>query len=106
MKALLLLALVPLPAVAAALNGADIALHGTDHGALPCTACHGMDFQGNPAIGAPALAGKPAAMTLGALAAIAAGKLGTNTVMRNVAIALTPAERAAVASYLANLRAK
>lgn len=102
---MLMLALISLPLGAAAPSGAGIALHGTDHGALPCMACHGAAFQGNPSIGAPALAGQPAATTLTALAEIAAGRLGTNTVMRSIATSLTPAERAAVAGYFANLPA-
>jgi cytochrome c553 len=102
----LVLALISLPLGAAAPSGADIALHGTNHGALPCMACHGPEFQGNPSIGAPALAGQPAATTLTALDAIAAGKFGTNTVMQNIATSLTPAERAAVAGYFASLKAK
>ena len=102
----LMLALVSLPLGAAAPSGADIALHGTNHGALPCMACHGTAFQGNPSIGAPPLAGQPSETTLAAFDAIAAGKLGTNTVMQNIAASLTPAERAAVASYFASLKAK
>ena len=101
----LMLALISLPLGAAVPSGADIALHGTNHGALPCMACHGTAFEGNPSIGAP-LAGQPSAATLAALDAIAAGKLGTNTVMQNVAASLAPAERAAVASYFASLKAK
>jgi cytochrome c553 len=102
----LMLALISLPLGAAAPSGAEIAMHGTDHGALPCVACHGTALQGNPSIGAPALAGQPAAPTLAALDAIAAGKLGTNKVMQNIAVSLTPAERAAVADYFASLKAK
>ncbi|HTJ88650.1 MAG TPA: c-type cytochrome [Acidocella sp.] len=102
----LMLVLISLPLGAAAPRGADIALHGTNHGALPCMVCHGTVFQGNPSIGAPALAGQPAATTLAALDAIAAGKLGTNAVMQNIAVSLTPAERAAVAGYFASLKAK
>jgi cytochrome c553 len=102
----LMLALISLPLGAAAPSGADIAMHGTSHGALPCMACHGAAFQGNPSIGAPPLASQPSTTTLAALDAIATGKLGTNTVMQNIAASLTPAERAAVASYFASLKAK
>jgi cytochrome c553 len=102
----LMLALLALPLGAAAPSGADIASHGTDHGALPCMACHGAALQGNPSIGAPALAGQPAATTLAELDAIAAGKSGTNSVMQNIAVSLAPAERTAVANYLASLKEK
>jgi cytochrome c553 len=104
MKPALLAPIFPLLG-AAAPSGADIAAHGTHHGALPCMACHGTEFQGNPSIGAPRLAGLPAATTLAALNAIGSGKLGTNIVMQNIAAALTPAERAAVANYFAGLKA-
>jgi cytochrome c553 len=101
-----MLALISLLLGAAAPSGADIASHGTNHGALPCMACHGTEFQGNPSIGAPPLAGQPEVTTLAALTAIASGKLGTNTAMQNIAASLTPAERAAVASYFAGLKAE
>ena len=99
-------AFTPAMALAGAPSGADIALHGTNRGALPCMACHGTAFQGNSSIGAPPLAGQSTATTLAALDAIAAGKFGSNIVMRNIATSLTPAERAAVAGYFAGLKAK
>lgn len=90
---------------AAAPDGESIALHGTDQGALPCQACHGMQFQGNASIGAPALAGRKASATLAALAAIASGKTGSNYVMKQIARSLTSPERRAVAAYFASLPA-
>ena len=101
-----MLALMSLPLGAAAPSGADIVSHGTNHGALPCMACHGAALQGNPSIGAPPLAGQTAATTLAALDAIAAGKTGANAVMQIIAVSLTPAEREAVARYFASLKAK
>ncbi|UNC15747.1 c-type cytochrome [Acidiphilium multivorum] len=86
-----------------AARGKDIVAHGTAGGVLPCMVCHGTDLAGNPAIGAPRLAGLPQATTLAALAAIAAGKQGKNYVMRNIAHALTGADRADIAAYLASL---
>ncbi|KDM68196.1 MULTISPECIES: c-type cytochrome [Acidiphilium] len=86
-----------------AARGKDIVAHGTANGVLPCMVCHGTDLAGNPAIGAPRLAGLPQATTLAALAAIAAGKQGKNYVMRNIAHALTGADRADIAAYLASL---
>jgi mono/diheme cytochrome c family protein len=35
---------------------------------LACSSCHGLNFHGSPAIGAPALAGLPAAAILARLA--------------------------------------
>ncbi|MGH7049872.1 MAG: c-type cytochrome [Acetobacteraceae bacterium] len=82
-------------------TGAEIVQHGTPSGALPCTTCHGSHLQGNASIGAPPLAGMPQNATLAALGAIAAGKMGTNTAMRNTARALSPEQRKAVAAILA-----
>jgi cytochrome c553 len=103
MKRLVLLVPLGLLLGAAAPSGVSIALHGTSHGALPCQACHGMQFQGNASIGAPALAGQPVNVTLKSLEKIAAGKIGQNYVMKNIAISLTPAERSAVAAYFSSL---
>jgi cytochrome c553 len=86
--------------------GAEIAQHGTASGAIPCTICHGSSMQGNAAMGAPALAGASQAQTLSALAAIAAGTIGTNTAMQHEARLLTPSERKAVADYLRSLTKK
>jgi cytochrome c553 len=87
---------------AAAPGGKQIVLHGNGNGALPCAACHGVEGQGNSSIGAPALAGKPAADIVSALNMIAVGQGGTG-LMRSIANALTLDERQAVASYFAAL---
>jgi cytochrome c553 len=84
--------------------GASIVQHGAPGGVIPCRVCHGMQLQGQPAMDAPPLAGLPESTTLGALAAIAAGKQGKNFAMRDVARALTPAQSKAVAAYLAGLK--
>ncbi len=95
--------LVLLPGLAwAAPDGRDIVLHGNDNGALPCAACHGANGAGNPATGAPALAGLPAGVITAALADMAKGQNGTPT-MQSIAAALSPAETAAVAAYFAGL---
>lgn len=86
--------------------GKNIVVHGTAGGVLPCMVCHGTDLAGNPAIGAPRLAGLKPATTLAALSAIAAGRQGKNYVMRNIAHALTGADRADIAAYLATLGAR
>jgi cytochrome c553 len=100
--ALLLAAVTPAAAQMAA--GARIVAHGTPNGVVPCRACHGPRLQGNVAIGAPALAGLPAPVTLAALKAVAVGREGNNFIMRNIARLLTPPEREAVAAYLAGLK--
>ena len=87
-------------------RGKTIVAHGTANGVLPCMVCHGTDLAGNPAIGAPRLAGLKPATTLAALSAIASGQQGKNYVMRNVAHALTGADRADIAAYLATLPAR
>jgi len=84
--------------------GASIVQHGAPGGIIPCKVCHGMQLQGNAAMGAPPLAGLPEGTTIAALAAIAAGQQGKNFAMRDVARALTPVQRKAVAAYLAGLK--
>ena len=86
--------------------GADIVRHGTKAGALRCMACHGATLEGNAAIGAPRLAGLPVTTTYAALGRIAAGHLGKNYVMRDVAKALTNRQKFATATYLASLAPK
>ena len=90
-------------AAQASQSGADIVRHGTASGAMPCTICHGSQLQGIPAMGTPALAGALPAQTLAALAAIAAGRIGTNLAMRNEARVLTVGQRKAAADYLRSL---
>jgi len=100
---LLLPVLVLLPGLAwASPDGRDIVLHGNDNGALPCAACHGANGAGNPATGAPALAGLPAGVITAALADMAKGQSGT-PMMQSIAAALSPAETLAVAAYFAGL---
>jgi cytochrome c553 len=97
----LLGSLLAAPAMAAALGGQAIFLHGNSNGALPCAACHGMQAQGNAATGAPKLAGLPAGVITGDLRNFANG--GGNATMQFIAQSLSPAETAAVAEYLASL---
>ena len=83
-------------------DGRDIVLHGNGNGALPCAACHGVNGAGNPATGAPALAGLPAGVITAALAGMAKGQGGT-PLMQSIAQGLSPAEVQAVAAYFAGL---
>jgi cytochrome c553 len=99
---MLLLPLVALFVAAAGPDGRVIAHNGNGHGAMACTTCHGLNFQGIPAIHAPALAGLPAATIMARLAHYA-GPEGHNAEMRQVATALSPNERWAVANYLSSL---
>jgi cytochrome c553 len=96
------LCLVSTLAVAATPDGGDIFMHGNANGAMPCAACHGLQAQGNPGIGAPRLAGLPAAATETYLALFAKGQ-GGNATMQYIAQALSPAEITAIAAYLASL---
>jgi cytochrome c553 len=98
---ILLASFAPLT-MAAAPDGAAIVHYGNNNGALACSSCHGLDFRGSPATGAPALAGLTAAAILARLAHYA-GPDGHNAMMRQEATALSPSERQAVAAYLANL---
>jgi cytochrome c553 len=97
------LVLLPGLAAASAPDGQQIVLHGNDNGAMPCAACHGANGAGNSSIGAPALAGMPAAEIEGWLKNFASGN-GGNATMQYIAQALSPAETAAVADYFAGLK--
>ncbi|MGH6746198.1 c-type cytochrome [Novosphingobium sp.] len=68
-----------------------------------CTTCHRPDLLGNAAIGAPSIAGKPAAYIIARLAHYA-GPQGHNPMMKQIAMGLAPDEKRAVASYLATLK--
>jgi cytochrome c553 len=98
----ILIVLVALLVAAAGPDGRSIAHNGNGHGALACTSCHGQHFEGTPAVKAPALAGLSASTILARLAHYA-GPTGHNAMMRQVATALSPTERRAVATYLAGL---
>ena len=74
------------------------------HGAPACIACHGEQLKGDAALKTPALAGLPAEFILSRLAHYS-GPQGHNAMMRQVATALSPEERQAVATYLASLTA-
>jgi cytochrome c553 len=104
MRRLLILPLlsVPLLAVGAAPNGRTIVHDGNGNGAMACISCHGQNLQGNPAIGAPALIGLSEIKILERLAHYA-GPHGHNALMRQVAMALSPTEREAVAAYISGL---
>ncbi len=99
------LCLFAAPAWAGTPDGQQIALHGNANGALPCAACHGVTGAGNPAMGAPALAGLPAPVIVNALNNFAQGE-GGNAIMQSIARSLSPDERTAVADYFANEKGK
>lgn len=83
--------------------GRDIVEHGSASGAPPCSACHGAHLEGNDALKAPPLAGKPADYIIARLNHYASPE-GHNAMMKQVASALSTAERKVVASYIAHLR--
>jgi cytochrome c553 len=83
-------------------DGHHIAEQGSPAGAPPCVSCHGAQLQGNDAIKAPALAGKTAATIVARLDHYASPE-GHNATMKQVAGALSSAERQAVADYIAGL---
>jgi cytochrome c553 len=90
-------------AARAAPDGAAIALHGAG-GTPACATCHGAQGQGNPAIGAPRLAGDGATYLRWQLNDFASGHR-VNPIMQPIARSLSPAERAAVAAFFAGLPA-
>jgi cytochrome c553 len=89
-------------AASPAIDGHHIVEQGSSAGAPPCTSCHGLQLQGNAAIKAPSLAGKPAAYIVMRLDHYASPE-GHNAMMKQVANALSSAERQAVANYIAGL---
>ena len=99
----LLVAVAAAAAERVAPDGPAIIAHGV--GTVPaCATCHGATGQGNPAIGAPALAGDGAAYLREQLHNFASGQR-VNPIMQPIARALTPSERAAVAASLAAMQA-
>lgn len=90
-------------ALARDVSGADIVAHGSPSGAPACVACHGPQLNGVAALKTPAIAGRPSAYILARLEHYA-GPQGHNAQMKQVAAALTLAERQAVAAYLAGLK--
>ncbi len=98
------LAPIALLLMAAAPNGQTIAQSGNGNGAMPCASCHGATYGGNPALQAPALAGLPATTLLTSLNNFASNP-ASNPMMHQVAAALSPDERQAVANYLSGLKA-
>ena len=96
------LALMAAGSAFAASRGQTIATQGAAGGVPACSACHGANYQGNPAMKAPALAGLSKTYILARLAHYAS-PAGKNPSMKMVATALTPADRDAVATYLSSL---
>lgn len=95
---------IALPAASPPPDGRLILQRGSAGGAPACTSCHGSALQGSAATGAPALAGRPAAFIIARLDHYA-GPAGHNATMRQVATALSPSERKAVAATIARLPA-
>ena len=96
------LSLLAAAAAPPSLSGQAIAHNGNGRDAPACESCHGAHLQGQPAIKAPALAGRPADFILARLAHYASPQ-GHNATMKGVALALAPAERQAVAAYISHL---
>jgi cytochrome c553 len=96
------LALLASAAAPPGLSGLAIVQNGNGRGAPACGSCHGAHLEGAPAIKAPALAGRPAAYIVARLAHYAS-PAGHNAMMKGVATSLAPAERQAVAAYIARL---
>lgn len=83
-------------------SGRHIVERGTEQGVPACISCHGDRLAGMATIGAPAITGRPAAYIVARLEHYA-GREGHNVMMKQVASALSPAERVAVAAYIARL---
>jgi cytochrome c553 len=96
------LAVLAAGATSAAPLGKTIAEQGDDKGVPACSSCHGVNYDGEPALKAPAIAGLSKAFILARLAHYAS-PAGKNPSMKMVATALNPPERQAVAAYLSSL---
>jgi cytochrome c553 len=84
--------------ISSAADGRALAMNGNGKGALPCSACHGAQGDGQPQAGFPRLDGLNAVYIRKQLDDFADGKR-SNDIMRPIAAALTPDERQAVASF-------
>lgn len=98
--AILLIPIIAVAATKAPQSGRQIVEQGSVGGAPACASCHGPLLQGNQAIKAPALAGRPADYIIARLDHYASPQ-GHNAAMKQVATALSPSERAVVAHYIA-----
>lgn len=83
-------------------DGKTLAERGLGAELPSCASCHGAHFQGNPARGAPALAGKDAATLMDELYTLASNPKD-QTPMAHIARRLDMAERAAVTAWLSRL---
>lgn len=99
---ILMLFMLVSPVLSAAEQGQDIAMKGNGKGAAACMACHGVKGEGQGQAAFPALAGLDAAYLLKQLNDFA-NKDRSNPVMAPNAVALSEAERKAVADYYASL---
>jgi cytochrome c553 len=89
-------------AIACAQDGAAIATQGAGANAPACASCHGAQGEGNAASNFPRLAGQADVYLVRQLDAYADGHR-QNPIMSPIAKALTGPQRAAVASYYAQL---
>lgn len=85
---------------ARAADAQDIANNGNGRGAHPCSSCHGSMGEGRPLAAYPRLAGLSAPYIEHQLNDFASGKRDNET-MHQIAKALSPDERAAVAAFYA-----
>jgi cytochrome c553 len=98
---LVLLLSMPVRAVTAdAADGGQIAANGNGREAPACSACHGVQGEGQPDVGNPRLAGLDGEYLIAQLNAFAEGSRDNET-MSPIAKALTPDERQAVAIFYA-----
>jgi cytochrome c553 len=89
-------------APAHAADGRDIAASGNGRDAPACSACHGVQGEGQPVAAFPRLAGLDSDYLIEQLNAFADGSRNNET-MAPIAKALTPDERQAIAKFYASL---
>jgi len=86
-------------------TGASIANAGNGSGAPACATCHGANGEGNPALGAPRLAGLPVGYVERQLENFASGKR-VNAMMMPIAKSLSLEDRQVIAGYYAKVPAQ
>jgi cytochrome c553 len=98
----LLLSMTVHTAIADAADGQEIAANGNGRDAPACSACHGAQGEGRPDLAQPRLAGLNSGYLIAQLNAFAEGSR-VNDTMAQIAKALTPDERQAIAKFYAGL---
>ncbi len=102
LRSVLLISLTMLTNMAFAKNGKSLVMQGNSNGAIPCSACHGVNGAGQAASGFPKLAGINPAYLKKQLRDFQSGSR-SNPIMQPIAKALSMQEISDVAEYFSSL---